>query len=115
MATTTSSHVPVEAYLKSEYEPAADYVDGVIEERAAPEFDHAAWQEAIQAWFRLHKEEWNTRCLPELRVQVARTRFRIPDVTLLDRQLPLEQTITIPPLAVFEILSPEDYLHKGDA
>ena len=31
MATTT--HVPVEVYLRSSYEPDAEYVDGKIEER----------------------------------------------------------------------------------
>ena len=31
MATTT--HVPVEIYLRSSYEPDAEYVDGKIEER----------------------------------------------------------------------------------
>jgi Uma2 family endonuclease len=36
------------------------------------------------------------------------TRFRVPDVTLLDRDQPIEQIITHPPLAVFEVLSPED-------
>jgi hypothetical protein len=33
MATTT--RVPVEVYLRSSYEPDAEYVDGEIEERAA--------------------------------------------------------------------------------
>ncbi len=112
MATATS-YIPVELYLSSEYEPAAEYVDGAIEERAVPEFDHAAWQEAIQAWFRLHKDKWNIRWVPELRVQVAPTRFRIPDVTVLDRSLPIEQTVTIAPLAVFEILSPEDTFKRA--
>ena len=46
MATTTT-HVPVEVYLRSSYEPDAEYVDGAIEERAVGENDHSAWQEAI--------------------------------------------------------------------
>ena len=37
MATTT--HVPVEVYLCSSYEPDAEYVDGRIEERPMGEFD----------------------------------------------------------------------------
>ncbi len=50
--------------------------------------------------------------LPELRVQVAATRYRVPDVTMLDRSRPIEQIITHPPLAVFEVLSPEDSLQR---
>jgi Uma2 family endonuclease len=110
MATTTN--VPVEVYLRSSYEPDAEYVDGKIEERPMGEFDHALWQQAILKWFWLHEKEWNILALPELRVKVAATRFRVPDVTLLDRGQPREQIITHPPLAVFEILSPEDSLQR---
>jgi Uma2 family endonuclease len=110
MATTT--HVPVEVYLRSSYEPDAEYVDGKIEERPMGEFDHASWQQAIQKWFWKHEKEWNIRVLPELRVRVGATRYRVPDVTVLERSLPVEQIITRPPLAVFEVLSPEDSLQR---
>jgi Uma2 family endonuclease len=110
MATTT--HVPVEVYLRSSYEPDADYVDGMIEERPMGEFDHASWQQAIQKWFWLHEKEWDIRVRPELRVRVAATRYRIPDVTVLDRSQPIEQIVTHPPLAVFEVLSPEDRMQR---
>jgi Uma2 family endonuclease len=110
MATTT--HVPVEVYLRSSYEPDAEYVDGQIEERPMGEFDHASWQQAIQLWFRNHEREWNIRVRPELSVQTGATRFRVPDVTVLDRSLPIEQIITHPPVAVLEVLSPEDTLRR---
>jgi Uma2 family endonuclease len=110
MATTT--HVPVEVYLRSSYEPDAEYVDGQIEIRPMGEFDHAAWQQAIQRWFWQHQREWGIRVMPALRVKVAATRYRVPDVTVLDRSRPIEQIITHPPLAVFEVLSPEDRLQR---
>jgi Uma2 family endonuclease len=110
MATTT--HIPVEVYLRSSYEPDAEYVDGKIEERAAAEFDHASWQLAIQVLFWQHEKQWGIRVLPALRVRVAETRYRVPDVTVLDRSRPIEQIITHPPLAVFEVLSPEDSLQR---
>lgn len=101
--------VPLEVYLHcSDWEPDAEYVDGEIEERPVGENSHSAWQDAISAWFRQHAKEWNIRVRPELRVQVSATRFRVPDVTILDRNQPVEQIITHPPVAVFEILSPED-------
>jgi Uma2 family endonuclease len=108
----TTTHVPVEVYLRSSYEPDAEYVDGKIEERPLGEFDHASWQEAVLAWFRQHRTEWGVRALPKLRLKVAETRFRVPDVAVLDRNQPREQIIAHPPLAVFEILSPEDTLQK---
>jgi Uma2 family endonuclease len=111
MATTTQL-VPLEVYLRSSYEPDAEYVDGEIEERPMGEFDHSSWQQALQRWFLLHERDWKIRVRPELRVQVSASRFRIPDVTVLDRSFPIEQVITHPPLAVFEVLSPEDTFQR---
>ncbi|MBT9329640.1 Uma2 family endonuclease [Paracidobacterium acidisoli] len=114
MATASAHpHVPVEVYLRSsEYEPDAEYVDGEIEERPMGEFDHTSWQQAIQKWFWQHEQEWNIRVRPELRVQVSDTRFRVPDVTVLDRSRPIEQIITHAPVAIFEVLSPEDSMTR---
>jgi Uma2 family endonuclease len=106
MATTT--FVPVETYLRMESEPDCEYVDGQIEERPMPEYDHSTWQDALSAFFRSHGVEWNVRARPELRVRVSPTRFRVPDVTVLSRAAPIEQIVVTPPLAVFEILSPEN-------
>jgi Uma2 family endonuclease len=108
VATAQVSRVPIEVYLNSSYEPDAEYVDGVIEERQMGEYDHSSWQHAIELWFAQHAQEWGIRVRPELRVQVSAGNFRVPDVTILDRNRPVEQIITHPPIAVVEILSPED-------
>jgi len=107
-----STAVPVEVYLRSSFDPDAEYVDGEIQERPVGEYDHAAWQDALLAYFREHAIEWKVRAKPELRVQVSPTRFRVPDVTVLDRDRPIEQITTHPPIAVFEILSPEDIMSR---
>jgi Uma2 family endonuclease len=107
-ATAQVMHVPLEVYLASSFEPDAEYVNGVIEERPMGEFDHSSWQHAIELWFAQRAKEWGIRVRPELRIQVSRGNFRVPDVTVLDRNLAIEQVITHPPLAVFEVLSPED-------
>jgi Uma2 family endonuclease len=113
MATTAqAAHVPVEVYLRSSWEPDAEYVDGVIEERPVGQYDHSAWQHAIELCFAQHAKEWNIRVRPELRVQVTPNNYRVPDVTILDRDRPVEQIITHPPVAVIEILSPEDSLSR---
>ena len=113
MATTTQNTlVPVEVYLNTSYEPDAEYVDGVIEERPMGEWNHANWQAAILEFFRSRRHNWNIRVAAELRVQVAAGNFRVPDVTVTDRSLAIEQVITHPPIAVFEILSPEDTITR---
>lgn len=103
---------PLEIYLNSSFEPDAEYADCIIEERPMGEWNHANWQAAILEFFRTRRTEWNIRAAAELRVQVAPDRFRVPDVTILDRNLPVEQIITHPPVGVFEILSPEDTMTR---
>ena len=111
-ATTAAEFVPVEVYLQSDYEPDAEYVDGVIEERPIGEYDHATWQYAIQSWFAQYAAEWNIRVRSELRIQVSLTRYCVPDVTVFDRARAIEQIPTHPPIAVFEVLSPEDRVSR---
>jgi Uma2 family endonuclease len=111
MAAATA-FVPVEEYLRSSFEPDAEYVDGQIEERAVGENDHSAWQGAIYFWFQQQAKSGQIRVRTELRVQVAPTCFLVPDVTLLDRNLPIEQIVTHPPVAVFEVLAPADTLKR---
>jgi Uma2 family endonuclease len=111
-AAAQPTYVPLEVYLRSSFEPDAEYVDGVIEERPMGEYDHSSWQYAIQLWFAQHAHEWAIRVRPELRVQVGRNRFRVPEVAVLDRNLAVEQIVTHPPIAVFEILSPDDSLNR---
>ena len=111
MAAATT-FVPLEEYLRSSFEPDAEYVDGQIEERAVGENDHSAWQKAILVWFEQQAQKGQIRVRPELRVQVAPTCFLVPDVALLDRNLPIEQIVTHPPVAVFEVLSPTDTLKR---
>jgi Uma2 family endonuclease len=112
MATTT--HIPLEVYLRSSYEPDADYVDGDIEERNVGEYDHNAVQKAVLIWFYLHEKEWHIRSIQEQRTRVAPSRVRLPDVSVFSRDLPIEQVFTRPQLIAVEVLSPEDRHSKID-
>lgn len=107
-----SSLIPVEEYLRMTSEPDCEYVAGAIEKRPAGELEHASWQKALLGWFLGKESEWQVKVYPELRVQTGLDRFRVPDVTLLSRNAPREQIITHAPLAVFEILSPEDTMTR---
>ena len=108
MATATRPTVTVDEYLHSSYSPDCDYVDGELQERNVGELDHAEVQAALLTWFRSHDKEWNIRTVPELRLRVSSTRFRIADVCLISRDAPVEQVAQHPPLAVIEVLSPDD-------
>jgi hypothetical protein len=75
--------VSVREYLTTSYRPDCDYVDGRIEERNVGEFDHSLLQSLLTHLFMNHREEWGVIPLPDVRVQVKPTRFRVPDVTVL--------------------------------
>ena len=107
MATATQP-ITIEEYLHTSYEPDCDYVDGEVQERNLGELTHAEVQARLAQWFLNNAEEWTLRVGIELRIRVAPTRVRIADVALLSRSEPVEQVPTRPPLAVIEIISPED-------
>ena len=109
---TTASMMSVEEYLKTTADPDCEYVAGIVEERPVGEYDHATWQIALAGYFLAREKELQILSRPELRVQTGPENFRVPDVTLLSRTAPREQIITHPPLAVFEILSPEDSMTR---
>ncbi len=100
--------VAVEEYFSTTYEPDAEYIDGVVEERPLGEWDHAAWQIAIAAFFFNRSDAWNIRVRPEQRTRTTAWRVRIPDVAVFDADTPADPVATTAPLLVFEILSRED-------
>lgn len=110
MSSTTS--ISVSEYLHSSYSPDRDYVDGRVEERNVGEHDHAAVQAALILWFGQRQDEWNIEVLPEQRIRISATKFRVPDICLVSLDQPVEQILTKPPLACIEILSPEDTLRR---
>jgi Uma2 family endonuclease len=108
----SSTLISVSEYLRSSYRPDCDFVDGRIEERNVGEHDHAALQAALILWFGQRQEEWNIEVLPEQRIQISPSRFRVPDICIVSLDQPVEQVLTRPPLACIEILSPEDTLRR---
>jgi len=108
----TATPISVQEYLKTTADPDCEYVAGVVEERAVGEYDHATWQAILVGFFLGRERELGILSRAELRVQTGPENFRVPDVTLLSRSAPREQIITHAPLAVFEILSPEDSMTR---
>jgi Uma2 family endonuclease len=100
--------VPVEEYLKTVYRPDCDYVDGEVLERNLGEKEHSILQQALVFIFRMNREAWGVEVFPELRVNVAPRRYRIPDVTVVSTGVQWERILAVPALLFIEILSPED-------
>lgn len=103
----TRTLVSVEEYLHTVYRPDCDYVDGVVEERNLGEIDHSYLQAALLFFLMSLRKTTPMWVFPEQRVQVAPTRFRVPDISVV-LSWPEGRIIRTPPFLCIEILSPED-------
>ena len=103
-----ASAVSVEEYLNTTYRPDCDYIDGQVLERNLGEKDHGAMQRRLLLYLCTRYPAIAERVLPEQRVQVSATRFRVPDVCVLGPDAPDEQVVRTAPALCIEILSPED-------
>jgi len=104
--------IPVSEYLSTSYDPDCDYVDGELLERNVGEYDHGRLQGVLFAYFFAREKQWGVNVVVEQRVQVSKTRFRVPDVCVLAGGKPDEQIFTRPPMFCIEILSPEDTMSR---
>jgi Uma2 family endonuclease len=108
----TAALIPVEEYLRTTYDPDRDYVDGEVLERNLGELDHSDLQTEIATYFRVRRRSWKTYAFVEQRVQVSKTRFRIPDVCVVVGNKPTEPIFRTPPFICIEVLSPEDRMAR---
>lgn len=110
MGATTK--ISVEEYLQTAYRPDVEYVDGEIQERNGGEIEHARLIAAVMRWFQRHEREWSIEVLPDVRIQVGPTRYRVPDVCVSISSSQDRRIVTTPPLLVVEVLSPEDRIDR---
>jgi hypothetical protein len=80
--------VAVEEYLHASYDPDCDYVDGTVEERNVGELDHGDFQGELVYWIKSNLRQFGFNAIPELRVQINASRYRVPDVVILDGKRP---------------------------
>jgi len=109
---SASAIISVAEYLKHVYEPDAEYVDGEVLERNLGEYDHARLQTLISRALGQFEDTHQIQVLVEQRVRVADTatkkRYRVPDILVFCQPFRITPVLLDPPLAVIEILSPED-------
>jgi Uma2 family endonuclease len=104
----TATLVSVEEYLSTSYEDGdREYVDGEVQERNLGELDHSDLQTASSSYLRFRYKGLMWVGV-EVRVQVKRTRFRVPDVSAVLGPKPAGRIVTSPPFIVIEVLSHED-------
>ncbi len=107
---STAAAVSVSEYLNTSYRPDRDYLDGELLERNVGEWDHSRLQMLLSQYLFSREKQLGIVVVPEQRVQVKSTRFRVPDITVIAGAPPDGPVITKPPFLCIEILSPSDRL-----
>ena len=112
---TLDKPVSIDEYLAMDFEHDCDYVDGVVEERDLGEFEHAYIQGLLITLFNNHRHDWGVYALPEQHIRTQKTRFRIPDVSVLREGSKREPVLTHPPFLAIEVQSPDQPLRRVEA
>ena len=102
--------VSEEEYLRSDYEPNCEYLDGVLVSKALPDDIHGSLQILIGSYLLSQQERFDFRVASEVHTRIHPGRWRVPDVAILpgrkgDRRFPDEQS---PPLLTIEIVSKDE-------
>jgi Uma2 family endonuclease len=98
----TSTRLSLLEYMKTNYRPDREFVDGELRERNLGKWEHARLQALLASWFQSQEKSWSVKVATEQRVQVSPTRVRIPDVMLAPRG-PQPEVAVDPPVLVVEI------------
>ncbi len=101
----------VEEYLNASFDPDCDFVDGEVVERNVGNRKHGYAQAEISGWFIQRKSTLRLQPMTELRLRVAASRVRIPDVLVAEIPIPDEDVFTTPPYLCVEIMSPDDTMN----
>jgi len=105
--------ISADDYLDSAYHPDREYIDGLLVKRCEPTVGHALLQVLVVVCLSQYRKQLHFGLLTEARTQiVARSRYRIPDVMLCPLPLPAGKIVDSIPLAVIEILSPDDTISE---
>ncbi len=103
----TQTLIPIEQYLRTVYEPDAEFVEGKIVERNLWEYPHSAAQVRLIELFTPLSRDHDLHLRTALRMRLSPTRIRIPDFAVFQDK-PAELVPSTPPLVIVEIVSRED-------
>jgi Uma2 family endonuclease len=103
-----STQIALNEYLQTAYHPDREYVDGVLLERNVGKTEHARVHALLTIWFGAHERDWKILVTTEQRMRVSAERVRVPDIALVRPGALSEDVLSVPPLCIIEILSPDD-------
>lgn len=99
----------VEQYLRTSFDGAdREYLDGQIVERNMGEWSHGKVQKKMMNLLEPQEAALGLEIVPEIRMRIAETRVRIPDVGVWLADFVPEAVPRVPPFLAIEVLSPKD-------
>jgi Uma2 family endonuclease len=107
---SSATLIPVSENLANSYSPDCECIDGELREQNVGEWEHAALQGIVTALFANHRKAWGVITLPEQRVQVSASNYRVADICVVESDAPRQPIVKKLPLIVTEILSRRDSL-----
>lgn len=108
MSTAIPTPISISEYLHTSFQPDCDYVDGLVRQRNPGGRDHAQTQRGLVTYIGGRRQDWSVEAIPEVRIQTSASHVRVADVAVVSTDETQEQVIQNPPVAVIEILAPED-------
>jgi Uma2 family endonuclease len=111
---TTPALLSIDEYLRTNYKPDADFVNGELEERHVGEHTHNFIQGLLYYLFTANAEAWGTEAIVEQRIRIGSDQVRVCDVAVIGADDRFEEVLTVPPMICIEILSPEDRIPRAE-
>jgi len=106
---STKTLMSVEEYRHASFDgPDCEYLDGEIVERNVGELPHGKIQGNLIRLFWQHYPRLGLLVVPEIRIQIHSTRFRVADIAVWRDENVGSPIPVVPPFLAIEILSPED-------
>lgn len=106
---STKVLMDVSEYLHTSFEGSdCEYLDGEVVERNMGELPHGDVQLNLGLLLRQMRKRLGIRVVPEIRIQINPTRYRVADLAAWRDDNIGTSIPTVPPFLVVEVLSPED-------
>lgn len=104
---SAAAQLSLEEYLRTVYEPECDYIDGSLQDRHTGLALHGETVACVGGFFHNHRRRLGVRVAIALRMLVAPSRVRVPDISIIDADDHDEIQLRPPHLCI-EVRSPED-------
>lgn len=101
---TSPARVPEDRYLRSDYEPECEYIDGALLPKPVPKTLHSKLQKLLLLQLAMQEKDLGIEVFPELRIHTGPRRYRVPDIAVYIEP-PNGELPTNPPFLTIEIVS----------